>query len=154
MDVTKPYKLSGFGAMDVTKPYKLIGFGAVDVTKPYKLTEGPLKRALVYVEFLWETYDFPVRIPPGKQGTAELHALTVGPLEMTCVYPESVREPTISSPNPSRKAGNGGTLCSRFELGSPEGLPQRCPHGFKNSNPPKGLPDHFVEASLMPAGRS
>ncbi len=27
MDVTKPYKLIGFGAMDVTKPYKFIGFG-------------------------------------------------------------------------------------------------------------------------------
>jgi hypothetical protein len=26
MDVTKPYKLIGFGAMDVTKPYKSIGF--------------------------------------------------------------------------------------------------------------------------------
>jgi hypothetical protein len=28
MDVTKPYKFIGFGAMDVTKPYKLIWFGA------------------------------------------------------------------------------------------------------------------------------
>ncbi len=27
MDVTKPYKFIGFGAMDVTKPYKFIGFG-------------------------------------------------------------------------------------------------------------------------------
>ena len=36
MDVTKPYKFIGFGAMDVTKPYKFIGFGAMDVTKPYK----------------------------------------------------------------------------------------------------------------------
>ncbi len=35
MDVTKPYKLIGFGAMDVTKPYKIIGFGVMDVTKPY-----------------------------------------------------------------------------------------------------------------------
>ncbi len=25
MDVTKPYKFIGFGAMDVTKPYKFIG---------------------------------------------------------------------------------------------------------------------------------
>ncbi len=31
MDVTKPYKCIGFGAMDVTKPYKFIGFGAMDV---------------------------------------------------------------------------------------------------------------------------
>ncbi len=30
MDVTKPYKFTGFGAMDVTKPYKFIGFGARD----------------------------------------------------------------------------------------------------------------------------
>ena len=30
MDVTKPYKFMGFGAMDVTKPYKFIGFGAMD----------------------------------------------------------------------------------------------------------------------------
>ncbi len=37
MDVTKPYKIIGFGAMDVTKPYKIIGFGAMDVTKPYKI---------------------------------------------------------------------------------------------------------------------
>ncbi len=36
MDVTKPYKFTGFGAMDVTKPYEFIGFGAKDVTKPYK----------------------------------------------------------------------------------------------------------------------
>ncbi len=28
MDVTKPYKFIGFGAMYVTKPYKFIGFGA------------------------------------------------------------------------------------------------------------------------------
>ncbi len=27
MDVAKPYKSIGFGAMDVTKPYKSIGFG-------------------------------------------------------------------------------------------------------------------------------
>ncbi len=36
MEVTKPYKFRGFGAMEVTKPYKFIGFGAMDVTKPYK----------------------------------------------------------------------------------------------------------------------
>ncbi len=29
MDVTKPYKFIGFGAMYVTKPYKFIGFGAM-----------------------------------------------------------------------------------------------------------------------------
>ncbi len=38
MDVTKPYKFIGFGAMDVTKAYKFIGFGAMDVTKTYKFT--------------------------------------------------------------------------------------------------------------------
>ncbi len=27
MDVTKPYKFIGFGAMGVTKPYEFIGFG-------------------------------------------------------------------------------------------------------------------------------
>ena len=45
VDVTKPYKFIGFGAMDVTKPwamdvtkpYKFIRFGAMDVTKPYEL---------------------------------------------------------------------------------------------------------------------
>ncbi len=31
MDVTKPYKFIGFGAMDVTKPYKFRG--PMDVTK-------------------------------------------------------------------------------------------------------------------------
>ncbi len=36
MEVTKPYKFIGFGAMEVTKPYKFIGFGAMEVTKPYK----------------------------------------------------------------------------------------------------------------------
>ncbi len=36
MDVTKPYKFIGFGAMDLTKHYRFIGFGAMDVTKPYK----------------------------------------------------------------------------------------------------------------------
>ena len=45
MDVTKPNKFRGFGAMDSTKPYKFIvfakpykfiGFGAMDATKPYK----------------------------------------------------------------------------------------------------------------------
>ena len=34
MDVTKPYKLIGFGA--ITKPYTIIRFGAMDVTKPSK----------------------------------------------------------------------------------------------------------------------
>ncbi len=29
MDVAKPYKFIGFGAMYVTKPCKLIGFGAI-----------------------------------------------------------------------------------------------------------------------------
>ncbi len=32
MDVTKPYRFIGFGAMAVTKPYKFTGFGAMDVT--------------------------------------------------------------------------------------------------------------------------
>jgi hypothetical protein len=36
MDITRPYKFIGFGAMDVTKPYKFIRFGAMDVTRPYK----------------------------------------------------------------------------------------------------------------------
>ena len=36
MEVTKPYKFIGFGAMEVTKPYKFIGFGAMEVTKPYE----------------------------------------------------------------------------------------------------------------------
>ena len=36
MEVTKPHKFIGFGAMEVTKPYKFIGFGAMEVTKPYK----------------------------------------------------------------------------------------------------------------------
>jgi hypothetical protein len=29
MDVTKPYKFIGLGALNVTKPYKFIGFGAL-----------------------------------------------------------------------------------------------------------------------------
>ncbi len=37
MNVTKPYKYIGFGAMDVTTPYKFIGLGAMDVTRPYRL---------------------------------------------------------------------------------------------------------------------
>ena len=37
MDVTKPYKCIGFGAMDVTKPYEFIRFGAMDVTKPHQI---------------------------------------------------------------------------------------------------------------------
>ncbi len=31
MDVTKPYKFIGFGAMDVTKSYEFIGLGAVNL---------------------------------------------------------------------------------------------------------------------------
>jgi hypothetical protein len=31
MDVSKPCKFIGFGAMDVSKPSKFIGFGAMDV---------------------------------------------------------------------------------------------------------------------------
>ncbi len=43
MDVTKPYKFIGFGAMDVTKLYEFIGFGAMDVTNPYEFTRfGPM----------------------------------------------------------------------------------------------------------------
>ncbi len=34
MDVTKPYKFIGFGAIAITKPYKFIGFGAIAITKP------------------------------------------------------------------------------------------------------------------------
>ena len=52
MDVTKPYKFIGFGAMDVTKPYKLIGFAAMDVTKTARArhwarADGPLSVAAV-----------------------------------------------------------------------------------------------------------
>jgi hypothetical protein len=36
MDVTKPYKFIGFGAMDVTRPCEFIGFGAMNDTKPYE----------------------------------------------------------------------------------------------------------------------
>ena len=36
MDVTKPYKFIGFGAMDVTKPYKFIWFSDIHGPKPYK----------------------------------------------------------------------------------------------------------------------
>ncbi len=40
MEVPKPYEFIGFGAMDVTKPYEFIGFGAMDVTKPYNRPSG------------------------------------------------------------------------------------------------------------------
>jgi hypothetical protein len=43
MDVTKPYKFIGFGAMDVTKPYKFIGFVAIDVTRPMQNTRWGCK---------------------------------------------------------------------------------------------------------------
>jgi hypothetical protein len=33
MDVAKPYKFIGFGAMDVAKPYEFIGFGAMDMAR-------------------------------------------------------------------------------------------------------------------------
>ncbi len=49
MEVTKPYKCIGFGAMEVTelytfirfaamvtKPYEFTRFGTMEVTKPYK----------------------------------------------------------------------------------------------------------------------
>ncbi len=44
MDVTKPYKLIGFGAMDVTKPYKFIGFqkGGADY-KWFRIKPGPYR---------------------------------------------------------------------------------------------------------------
>ena len=38
MDVTKPFKFIGFGAMDVTKPYKFIGFGVSADTEIYTLS--------------------------------------------------------------------------------------------------------------------
>ena len=47
MDVIKPCKFIGFGAMDVTKPYTFIGFGAMDVAKPYKL---------IGCVFLWQVH--------------------------------------------------------------------------------------------------
>ncbi len=34
MDVTKPYKSIGFGAMTVTKPNNFLGFGAMGHTAP------------------------------------------------------------------------------------------------------------------------
>jgi hypothetical protein len=37
VDVTKPYKFIGFGAMAVTKPYEFIGLGAMDVTNPLSI---------------------------------------------------------------------------------------------------------------------
>ena len=44
MEVTKPYKFIGFGAMDVTKPYAFIRFGTMDVTKPYEYATVSLRR--------------------------------------------------------------------------------------------------------------
>ena len=52
MEVTKPYKFMGFGAMDVTKPYKFIGFGAMEVTKPYKFIRFGAAQALAFISVL------------------------------------------------------------------------------------------------------
>ena len=40
MEVTKPYKFIGFGAMEVTKPYRFIGFGAQDATCQFLVVEA------------------------------------------------------------------------------------------------------------------
>ncbi len=47
MDVTKPYKFIGFGALDVTKPYEFIGLGAMDndpKARAPRETQGPCPR--------------------------------------------------------------------------------------------------------------
>ena len=48
MDVTKPYKFIGFGAMDVTKPYKFIGFGALELGILWQL---PVKQPFYILVF-------------------------------------------------------------------------------------------------------
>ncbi len=49
MDVTRPYKFIGLGAMDVTKPHKFIGCWALDATKTYKFIGcGPMDVAKPY----------------------------------------------------------------------------------------------------------
>ncbi len=40
IEVTKPYRFIGFGAMDVTKPYKFIGFLGSKRTSPSPKTHG------------------------------------------------------------------------------------------------------------------
>jgi hypothetical protein len=47
MEVTKPYKFIGFGAMDVTKPYNFIGFvvGVPDETPLSWADSGSESRA-------------------------------------------------------------------------------------------------------------
>ncbi len=37
MEVTKPYKFIGFGAMEVTKPYKVIGFGVFGLAPSFSV---------------------------------------------------------------------------------------------------------------------
>ena len=63
MDVTKPYKFIGFGAMDVTKPYKFIWFGAMDVTKPYKFIGFGAMDVTLVGSYLKYVYLIPARTP-------------------------------------------------------------------------------------------
>ncbi len=41
MEVTKPYKFIGFGAMEVTKPYKFIRFGAAKAAEKARERTSP-----------------------------------------------------------------------------------------------------------------
>ncbi len=41
MHVTKPYQISGVGAMHVTNPYNFSGFGAMYYTPPQNFFVGP-----------------------------------------------------------------------------------------------------------------
>ncbi len=98
MDVTKPPKFIGFGAMDVTKPHKFMGFGAMDVTKPYKFIGFELKVS---------EYEFP---GVGRELYALLH----------CRAPERPENPRRGTKN-SNLPGTWGF----FGGGSGAGLP--CP---------------------------
>ncbi len=51
IDVTKPLKIMGFGAIAVTRPYRFIGFGATDVTKPYKFVGFATYRLVTHFYF-------------------------------------------------------------------------------------------------------
>jgi hypothetical protein len=68
MDVTKPYKCIGFGAMDVTKPYESIGLGARWALGPgpgaTRLPLGRNETALVLDP--WATNPQPPSRPPPK----------------------------------------------------------------------------------------
>ncbi len=106
MDVTKPYKFIGLGAMDVTRPYEFIGFGDTHGPEPYK-----------FIGFRWAVIPQTPVVPVHRRacrGTKRFHKL--------CRTPLSHKLPYVT-----QWGDKSGLISAGFQSGEPQNRPSGRP---------------------------